>query len=633
MPEISDFIIKLLDASDWPSLWHDGKWTPFHGWLYIISDLLIWSAYFTIPVIIIRYITTRKHQRIRLYFLFAAFIMACGTAHLLDAVNFWYPAYRLSAVVRAITAIISWVTIFNMIKVLPYYFSLRSPETLEAEVIMRKKAEKELYVKNEQLRNAEIIGQFGHFEWNTRTNGIKISEGMRRLFELNEKEEITTLEEYLRFFPDKEKEQQATLLSNFINASHFRSHYQKIVTARNKGKNFLTRGTLVTDTDGQVEKIIITSQDITEFKKNKQLLEESRRIFKNAFDFASIGMALVDIKGRWLDVNQSACDIFGYTKEEMQQRTFIEMTHPDDIQQDLEYIKKLLAREIDNYRMEKRYFKKDGGTVWVLLSVSLVWKNQQPAYFTAQLVDITSNKHLIAELEHKNNALGKANTDLQYHINHVTEFNRIISHNLRGPASSLISIVDFLQDCNHPEDKAEVLSEIKSTSELVIQTLNDLKDVIEIQLNKKIVFDRCNLQQTLDNSMQRMTVLLEQSRAIITTQFEVTDVHFPPSYLNSIFDNLISNALTYRKTCEKAQIRISATSASNNTVLVFEDNGLGIDMNRYKDEIFKYKRVFHKGYDSKGLGLFLIKSQIEACGGKISVQSDGATGTTFTIIL
>lgn len=633
MPGIPDFITKLLDTSDWPPRWHCGKWTSFHGWLFIISDLLIWAAYFTIPAIIIQYLTRRKHQRfIKLYFLFASFILACGTTHFIDAITFWYPAYRLNAVVRAITAIVSWTTIYYMIKTLPYYFSLQTPEALEGEVAMRKKAEKELQLTNEQLRNAEIVGQFGHFEWDIHTDTIKLSEGMRLLLEITADTDITTFSQYLGFFPEDERIEQENSLRNSINESQFKSHYQNVITAKNKKKVFLTRGTVVTS-DDSTSKIIITSQNITEFKKNRELLEESRRIFKNAFDFSSIGMAFVDLTGQWLDVNQSLCDMFGYTCEEMRQRTFMEMTHPDDLAEDMQHVKQLLAREVENYRMEKRYFTKDGRVIWVLLSVSLIWKGEKPGYFIAQLVDITPNKHLISELENKNIALGNANGNLQYHIDHITEFNRIISHNLRGPATSLISAVDFLDDCEDETERKEVLSRIKGTSEMVIHTLNDLKEVIEIHLNRNAVFADCNLSEVFQQNVELLSASIQNTDAAVTCWFEVDQIHFPKAYLDSIFQNLLSNAITYRQDDRPPVIHVTSHLENGRTVIRFEDNAKGIDMQRYKDEVFKYKRIFHKGYNGRGLGLFLVKSQVEACGGKIMLESDGINGSVFTIVV
>src|SRR5439155_17657132 len=119
----------------------------FHGWLYIISDLLIWSAYFAIPLFILRYISRRVNARfVRLYFLFAAFILACGSTHLLDAITFCYPAYRLNPLVRFITGVVGWITVFQIIKLLPVASSLKTHEQLEKEITERKRAEEELRI-------------------------------------------------------------------------------------------------------------------------------------------------------------------------------------------------------------------------------------------------------------------------------------------------------------------------------------------------------------------------------------------------------------------------------------------------------------------------------------------------------
>jgi PAS domain S-box-containing protein len=116
-------------------------------------------------------------------------------------------------------------------------------------------------------------------------------------------------------------------------------------------------------------------------------------LFQNAFEFAAIGMALVSTEGKWLRVNRAICEITGYNEAELLKRTFQEITHPDDLDLDLENVRKMLASEIDTYQMEKRYFHKNGSIVWVLLSVSLVrTESGEPLFFISQIQDITRQK-------------------------------------------------------------------------------------------------------------------------------------------------------------------------------------------------------------------------------------------------
>ncbi len=115
--------------------------------------------------------------------------------------------------------------------------------------------------------------------------------------------------------------------------------------------------------------------------------------FQSAFEFAAIGMALVSPEGKWLQVNRSVCKITGYGEAELLERTFQDITHPDDLELDLENVRKMLAGEINTYQMEKRYYHKDGTIVWVLLSVSLVrTKSGEPLFFISQIQDITRQK-------------------------------------------------------------------------------------------------------------------------------------------------------------------------------------------------------------------------------------------------
>lgn len=154
------------------------------------------------------------------------------------------------------------------------------------------------------------------------------------------------------------------------------------------------------------EGIFILSADITEKKLAEEASRESEEKFKNAFEYSAIGMALISLDGKWLKVNFNVCEVLGYSEEELSEKIWQEITHPDDLQTDLNYVAKMVAGEIETYNMEKRYFHKNGNIVWADLFVSLVKdKNGLPLYFISQIKDITDQIRAEEELRIKKQLL------------------------------------------------------------------------------------------------------------------------------------------------------------------------------------------------------------------------------------
>lgn len=151
-------------------------------------------------------------------------------------------------------------------------------------------------------------------------------------------------------------------------------------------------------------------------------MQYDENIFLNAFKFASIGMALVSPSGTWLKVNGSLCELLGYPEKELLSKTFQDITHPEDIDEDLDYVQRMLDGTLNTYQMEKRYFHKEGHTIHVLLSVSLVHHpDGTPNFFISQIQDITRRKQLEEELTNLANEdfLTKV-ANRRYFIEHAT---------------------------------------------------------------------------------------------------------------------------------------------------------------------------------------------------------------------
>src|SRR5215211_3598274 len=159
---------------------------------------------------------------------------------------------------------------------------------------------------------------------------------------------------------------------------------------------------LVRDSEGEPLYFVSQIQDVTERKKFESALRESEQRFRGSFERAATGMALVGTDGRFLRVNRSLCEILGYTERELLGKTFQEITHPEDLDADLDQVRRMLDGEIRTYQMEKRYFHKEGQVVWALLSVSLVHDEEgEPLYFVSQIQDISERKVLEERLQHR----------------------------------------------------------------------------------------------------------------------------------------------------------------------------------------------------------------------------------------
>jgi len=183
--------------------------------------------------------------------------------------------------------------------------------------------------------------------------------------------------------------------------------------------------------DKVVKGIVVNSRDITDRIESELALRESEERFFNAFQYAAIGMAMVSLEGKWLQVNESVCKLLGYTEEELAGMTFLEVTHPDDLQADLENVDQLLAGEIPFYHMKKRYLTRQGFIVWIQLAVSLVRSAEgEPLYFISQINDITESRRAEEQLLHDalhDHLTGLANRTLL--ANHVEiAFNRYLRH-------------------------------------------------------------------------------------------------------------------------------------------------------------------------------------------------------------
>jgi signal transduction histidine kinase len=242
----------------------------------------------------------------------------------------------------------------------------------------------------------------------------------------------------------------------------------------------------------------------------------------------------------------------------------------------------------------------------------------------------SKNVSLSSELERQNHHLTSANKELLEQNNRLEQFAYIISHNLRAPIARLIGLTSIV-NLDDPEDTSKVLSMIHQSSEELDSIVKDLTRILSIQRLSPTLYTDIDLEMLLLKIKTIFAKELTDINATIQSQLQVKTLFSLSPYIESIFLNLISNSIKYRHPDRDLHIVVRSSHNNGHIHLAFEDNGLGIDLQRNGQNIFNLYKRFHFHVEGKGIGLFLVKTQVDALGGTITVNSENDRGTTFEI--
>ncbi len=240
-------------------------------------------------------------------------------------------------------------------------------------------------------------------------------------------------------------------------------------------------------------------------------------------------------------------------------------------------------------------------------------------------LDITERKIL----ENKQAVLVK---QLSAQNTQLVDFCNIVSHNLRAPLVNMSMLVQYIEESEDPDDQAGLIAMLKPVVENLHTTFGELVESIQIKQDHEVQSEKIQLMDCIKRAMEDLKIESNKSEAEFEINLDAAPaVYFPPKYLYSIFNNLISNALKYRSPERKPTIKITTQRQDGNILLSVADNGLGIDLEKHRSNFFKIGKVFHKNPNAKGFGLFMTKTQVEAMGGTIWVESQPEKGATFFI--
>jgi len=365
-------------------------------------------------------------------------------------------------------------------------------------------------------------------------------------------------------------------------------------------------------------------------------LHQSEERFRSAFEDAGIGMALVGLDGRWLRVNKAICAIVGYPAEELMQKTFQDITHPDDLNMDLAKVQELISGREQSYRMEKRYFHRDGGIVWIHLTASLLRDAAgAPLHFISQIEDITARKQL-------EDRLARVRDDALEATRLKSVFLANMSHEIRTPMNGVVGMIGLLLDTALTPEQRSYAQTVRGSAESLLNVINDILDFSKIEAGQltieSIPFDLADpVEDALGLLAEKAHVkgielayLIEEN---VPTQL-VGDGH----RLRQVLLNLVGNAIKFT---EKGEVVLRVTRVAERARQVtlrfaVKDTGPGIPREaqaRLFQPFVQADGSTTRRFGGTGLGLAICRQLATLMGGTIGLESALGFGSTFWIEL
>ncbi len=645
---MGEYFSKFFDTSDFPARWNCGNWSAFLGWLHVISDVATFGAYFAIPAVLFYFARKRDDFPFtKLFWLFGGFILACGTVHLIEAIIFWIPIYRVSGMLKFITAIISWTTVIVLVRYIPGILQLPSiaatNERLKLEIKQREHTEQKLREIKE--RHDVLLSGTRSIVWTTGPEG-----------------DFTTPQiSWERYTGHAWSEHQGFGWSKAIHEDdlpELQRRWQMSLATGNKYhatgriwqnqsqsfRAFVAEAVPVKNEDGGIREWVGTISDIEDQQQAEaalgvaqaDLLEQKREL-ELIYEAAPVGMSLIDGEHRYLRINETLAMINGFPKEEHIGRLASELLP--------ELYDKLhpIYEEVFATGEPKLNVEIVGKTpasartrTWIASFFPLSKEQglsaaRQVTAVNAIFQDITDRKRTEQRLKQSEAAALAASQS-------KSEFLANMSHEIRTPMAAILGYADVLLGHLVDPDNRSCVLVIKRNGQHLLELINDILDLSRIEAGKLDVdVESVSLVHMVSDVESLMHVRADDKNLEFHAEFaspvpETIDTD--PTRLRQVLINLIGNAIKFT---EKGNVLLSV-GLRDNRVLSFSVRDTGIGMSdAHLERLFK---PFSQGdssvtrsYGGSGLGLAISKRLAKMLGGDISVVSELGVGSTFTVTI
>ncbi len=498
---------------------------------------------------------------------------------------------------------------------------------IETEDITQRKLDEAQNKKLKSLLKATCeIGKIGCWEYCFKENKLTWSDMTRHLHEVSD-DFIPTIDSAVQFYKD----------------GHSRNTMAMVVhAAMENGEHWNERLQLVTEKSNEIwvqtagmpiykNEILVgfygTIQNIDNQVKSEIKTKDSELLLRTLVDNLPLNVFIKDTESRKILVNKAECtylgvdspdELLGKSDFELYDHDIAKMSRNEDVKV-METLKPILSKETINR-------KKNGESTTFLTSKIPLLDNYGKANGLVGIsIDITDIKQKEDDLRDLVNVASLQNKKL---IN----FAHIVSHNLRSHSANFSMLLDFLADEKKESEKANILNMLTNASDNLMETLENLNEVVTINTNVNLDKKPIPLKNKIDTVLNNLSAYLTENNATILNKVcETFKIQVIPAYFDSILMNFVTNSIKYKDPERDPVVTLTATSKNGYTVLSITDNGLGIDLKKYGNKLFGMYKTFHDHCDARGIGLYIAKNQIEAMNGSVDVKSKIGVGTTFNI--
>jgi len=641
-----ELIKEFLLPSQYIPHGHCYLWqTPLVG-LHVASDGVIALAYYAISLTLVVFVRKRPDVPFKnMFWLFGAFIVACGTTHLAEIWTLWYPTYWTSGALKLVTAGISFYTAIALVPIIPKVLSLRSPRELEVinhklqqEIIDRLRAEVSLQEAkeelerrvldrtaalkeaNEQLRvseatllEAQQIAHIGNWNYDVATDQVIWSGELFYIFGLEPALVAPSLQEILLYYPIEDADRLEQSINHTIETGE--PYHLVLKIRRPNGEIRITenRARAELDSTGKIIRLYGTTQDITDLKKSEQAIAQLAAIVESSED-AIISM---NLEGEVMSWNAGAEKMYGYSAVEVLDKNLTQLVTADsEVAPGVDTIKNQISQH------KTVHLTKAQQIIDVFLTQSLV-KNPE-----GEITGISVIARDISELQ----AVEKLKD----------EFVSTVSHELRTPLTSIRGSLGLLLSGRLGELSAQgkrMLEIAVNNTDRLVRLINDILD-LELIEARKVSFARqsCDVVDLIRQAVEVMQPLAEKAEVKLVVKTLAVQIWADPDRLIQTFTNLIGNSIKFSPPQTEIVIEpsIDTTPNPHQLIISFQDQGRGIPPDKLQNVFERFQQVDASDSRQKGgtgLGLAICQSIIQQHEGKIWAESTVGQGSTFFVAL